>query len=170
VLMDDTPLPEELSHIQGLSGFRPLIREVRFCRRFPVLVRNARAVGTALLCVSTAAVVLLGAIYLSNRDRSIFSLFNIVMAGIAFLTTFLTAYTWRLASRSARLKQAMTRLVIEELKVRYTRGAQTVAKAAVVAGLVSPSMCPRCSVVLPTVTAKQCFACGADWHVHSEPS
>jgi hypothetical protein len=39
VLMDDTPLPAELSHIHALTGFRPLIADLHWCRRFPVLGR-----------------------------------------------------------------------------------------------------------------------------------
>ncbi len=39
VLIDDTPLPEELAYIQALTSFRPLIEDLRWCRRFPVLGR-----------------------------------------------------------------------------------------------------------------------------------
>ena len=109
VLMDDTPLPEELSHIHALAGFRALIDDFRWCLRFPVL-------------------------------------------------------GW-LGGGRARLKQALTRLVIEELKRGYVKEASKVARAAVAAGVVVPAaLCPHCEAVLRAVTAKQCFACGEDWH------
>jgi hypothetical protein len=108
VVMDDTPLPEELSHIHALTGFRPLIDDLRWCSRFPVL-------------------------------------------------------GW-LGWRRARLKQAMTRLVIEELKRGYMRESRYIARAAVVAGILPPALCPYCNTVLRTMMAKQCFACGKHWH------
>jgi hypothetical protein len=108
VLMDDTPLPEELSHIHALAGFRALIDDFRWCLRFPVL-------------------------------------------------------GW-LGGGRARLKQALTRLVIEELKRGYVKEASEVARAAVAAGVVPAALCPHCEAVLRAMTAKQCFACGEDWH------
>jgi hypothetical protein len=108
VLIDDTPLPEELSHIHALTGFRNLIDDLNWCRRFPTLA-------------------------------------------------------W-LGRRRARLKEEMTRLVIDELKRGYMREAWSVTRAAYVAGLIPPALCPHCNAVLRIVGAKQCFACSADWH------
>jgi hypothetical protein len=109
VLLDDTPLPEDLGHIHALTGLRPFIDDLRWYLRFPLLGR----------------------------------LF------------------WR---RRARLKEALTRVVIEELKRGYMKEARYFARVAVEAGVVPAARCPRCKAVLRTMMAKQCFACGEDWH------
>jgi len=109
VLLDDTPLPEELGHIHAVTGLRPLIADLRWCLRFPVL--------------------------------------------------------WRLLWwKRAQLTKALTRLVIEELKWGYMNEAHRVARAAVARGVVPAARCPRCKAVLRTMMAKQCSACGEDWH------
>ncbi len=170
VLMDDTPLPDELGQIHALTGFRPLIRDLRSCRRFPWLVKNARAFGTAFLCLATAAIVAIGSGAIGQGGRPLISPINIVLLGLALLAAFLAAYTFRLASRSAGLTQAMTRLVIEELKANYAKEAHHVGKAAVATGLLPKPLCPSCHKPLPTLMAKQCFECGETWHSRPEPA